>query len=106
MAQMRFVRKGGGITAHPDGREEGGARVESFAPQAGPLRVREEGWRDYGSNRWAGKKVTLGSNRLRPKRVRYLINSRDRTAPQSFCSGYSSLTQVTSSHLFYSLGTF
>ena len=45
-----------GISAHPDGREEGGSRLKSFAAQAGPLRVLEEEWRDYDSNRWAGKR--------------------------------------------------
>ena len=53
--EMQRVLWSGGITAHSDGREEGGPRLESFAPKAGPLRVREEGWRDYGSFRWAGK---------------------------------------------------
>ena len=50
------MRRCEGISAHTDGREEGGSRLKSFAAQAGPLRVREEEWRDYGSNRWAGKR--------------------------------------------------
>ena len=32
-----FVKRGGGITAHSDGRERGGAQLESFAAQTGPI---------------------------------------------------------------------
>ena len=55
-----FMRRCEGISAHPDGREEGGSRLKSFAAQAGPKRAREEEWRDYGSNRWAGKRWRSG----------------------------------------------